>query len=251
MGARMRAAIILGLLVQGSIAASLVDLLSRQIHTNVGNGDVGNDGVGNDDVGNYAERPKGLTDMVSDSLKDIDQTEQFDLTDHSLKVEETDGKKEKYIDATIAGDVIAADGSEYENLNTDKTEDQISILDALINSQSSPSENSSIQSTESLWDTKQKLSSKSDTCHLRQSMAYGECGHVAHCPVTCSSETDCTFPYCDSKGQCQCRQAECSTAEMCEFFRIECQGTFTCKEGYCYCQQEEESEITQQQNRTQ
>jgi len=48
--------------------------------------------------------------------------------------------------------------------------------------------------------------SSSSQCHLRQYMSYDECWHHVTCPITCQDGRDCTFPYCDSTGQCQCRE---------------------------------------------
>lgn len=45
-------------------------------------------------------------------------------------------------------------------------------------------------------------------CHWKQYMSYDECSHYVTCPTTCNNGDDCTFPYCDSIGQCQCREGK-------------------------------------------
>lgn len=45
-------------------------------------------------------------------------------------------------------------------------------------------------------------------CHLRQTMAWDECGRQVNCPSSCTQHDDCTFPYCDLLGVCECRNGK-------------------------------------------
>ncbi|XP_052777340.1 uncharacterized protein LOC128214750 isoform X1 [Mya arenaria] len=72
-------------------------------------------------------------------------------------------------------------------------------------------------------------------CPLKERMAYTDCGTRKSCPSSCSGQGDCAYPYCDYRGECQCREAECSNGSMCWFYRLPCQGTFSCIQGTCRC----------------
>ncbi|XP_052777303.1 uncharacterized protein LOC128214720 [Mya arenaria] len=72
-------------------------------------------------------------------------------------------------------------------------------------------------------------------CPLKERMAYTDCGSRKSCPSSCSGQGDCAYPYCDYRGECQCREAECSNGSMCWFYRLPCQGTFSCIQGTCRC----------------
>ena len=45
-------------------------------------------------------------------------------------------------------------------------------------------------------------------CPLRERMAYQECGTRMSCESTCTGNQDCTFPYCNMHGRCQCREGK-------------------------------------------
>ena len=45
-------------------------------------------------------------------------------------------------------------------------------------------------------------------CQLRETMAWAECGHQVNCPSTCQGKGDCTFPYCNSRRNCACREGK-------------------------------------------
>ncbi|XP_053383215.1 uncharacterized protein LOC123541468 [Mercenaria mercenaria] len=82
----------------------------------------------------------------------------------------------------------------------------------------------------------EEVLNKDTKCHLRQTMAWAECGRRVNCPSSCQGLEDCTFPYCTSKGTCACMNAFCRNDKMCYFFRIACATNFTCREGKCYCE---------------
>ncbi|XP_045182373.1 uncharacterized protein LOC123541072 [Mercenaria mercenaria] len=90
----------------------------------------------------------------------------------------------------------------------------------------------------------EKAKSNGTICHLRQTMAWAECGRRVNCPSSCQGQEDCTFPYCTLEGTCSCRNAFCRKDEMCHFFRIACATNFTCKEGKCYCENVKNKSVT-------